>query len=131
MNMKKILIIDDDEVFIKTLKDTLSKEKYEVYSVNNGVEGLNEMVKNVPDIIILDLIMPQIGGVDFLESLKSVGGNKIPILISSQLSKIEDISSSIISGMEVGVQGYIIKSSENLDKIVEEIEKVLKKNSKE
>ena len=129
--MKKILIIDDDEVFIKTLKDTLSKEKYEVYSVNNGVEGLNEMVKNVPDIIILDLIMPQIGGVDFLESLKSVGGNKIPILISSQLSKIEDISSSIISGMEVGVQGYIIKSSENLDKIVEEIEKVLKKNSKE
>jgi two-component system response regulator len=129
--MKKILIIDDDEVFIKTLKDTLSKEKYEVYSVNNGVEGLNEMVKNVPDIIILDLIMPQIGGVDFLESLKSVGGNKIPILISSQLSKIEDISSSIISGMEVGVKGYIIKSSENLDKIVEEIEKVLKKNSKE
>ena len=128
--MKKILIIDDDEVFVKTLKDTLPKEKYEVYSVSNGVEGLNEMTKNVPDIIILDLMMPQIGGVEFLDALKKVGGNDIPILISSELSKIEDISSSIIAGMEVGVKGYIIKYSENLDKIVEEIEKVLEKNSK-
>jgi len=128
--MKKILIIDDSEVFVKTLKDTLPKEKYEVYSVSNGVEGLNEMTKNVPDIIILDLMMPQIGGVEFLDALKKVGGNDIPILISSELSKIEDISSSIIAGMEVGVKGYIIKSSENLDKIVEEIEKVLEKNSK-
>lgn len=127
--MKKILIIDDDEVFAKTLADTLSKEKYIVSHVSNGEEGLNEMVKNVPDIMILDLLMPKLGGVDFLTILEKNGGNKIPILISSQLSKMEDISNAIVAGMDVGVKGYIIKASENLDKIVEEIEKTLEKNS--
>lgn len=129
--MNKILIIDDDEVFAKTLGDTLSKEKYLVTHVSNGEEGLKVMMKDTPDIIILDLLMPQMGGVDFLEALKKKGGNEIPILISSQLSKMENISNAIVAGMDVGVKGYIIKSSENLDKIIEEIEKVLEKNSKQ
>jgi len=129
--MKKVLIIDDSEIFAKTLEDTLPKEKYIVSHVLNGEEGLNEMTKNIPDIIILDLLMPKMGGVDFLEALKNVGGNKIPILVSSQLSKMEDISNAIVSGMDVGVKGYIIKSDDNLDKIVEEIEKVIKKYHKE
>lgn len=128
--MKKILIIDDNEIFAKTLKDTLSKEKYEVTHVLNGEEGLNEMAKNIPDIIILDLLMPKMGGVEFLDALKNIGGNKVPILISSQLSKMEDISNAIVTGMDVGVKGYIIKSDENLDKIIEEIENVLEKYSK-
>jgi CheY-like chemotaxis protein len=128
--MKKILIIDDNEVFTKTLKDTLPSEKYLVTSVTNGEDGLKEMTKSTPDIIILDLLMPKMGGVEFLDALKKKGGNKIPILISSQLSKMEDISNAIVAGMDVGVKGYIIKSSENLDKIVEEIEKALEKNSK-
>lgn len=128
--MKKILIIDDNETFAKTLKDTLPKEKYSVISVTNGKAGLQEMSKEVPDIIILDLLMPQMGGVEFLDVLKSTGGNKIPILISSQVSKMEDISNAIVAGMDVGVKGYIIKASENLDKIVEEIEKTLESNPK-
>lgn len=127
--MKKILIIDDNEVFTKTLKDTLHSEKYLVTGVTNGEDGLKEMTKSTPDIIILDLLMPKMGGVEFLDALKKKGGNKIPILISSQLSKMEDISNAIVVGMDVGVKGYIIKSSENLDKIVEEIEKALEKNS--
>jgi two-component system response regulator len=88
------------------------------------------MSKESPDIIILDLLMPKMGGVEFLDVLKTTGGNKIPILIASQVSKMEDISSAIVAGMDVGVKGYIIKSSENLDKIVEEIEKALEKSSK-
>lgn len=128
--MKKILIIDDNEVFTKTLKDTLSSEKYSVTSVLNGEDGLKEITKDAPDIVILDLLMPKMGGVEFLDALKKKGGNNIPILISSQLSKMEDISNAIVAGMDVGVKGYIIKSSENLDKIVEEIEKTLEKNSK-
>src|ERR1035437_1897741 len=128
--MKKILIIDDNEVFTKTLKDTLPSEEYSVTSVPNGEDGLKEITQDAPDIIILDLLMPKMGGVEFLDALKKKGGNNIPILISSQLSKMEDISNAIVSGMDVGVKGYIIKSSENLDKIVEEIEKTLEKNSK-
>lgn len=123
--MNKILIIDDDEVFAKTLKDTLSKDKYEVLYVSDGEDGLVELPKYKPDLIILDLIMPKMGGVAFLGALRESGGNKIPILISSQMSQMLDISNAIVAGMDVGVKGYIIKSSENLEMITSEIEKVL------
>jgi len=128
--MKKILIIDDDEVFAKTLQDFFLKEKYETAHVSDGVEGLVAMEKEKPDLIILDLLMPKMGGMEFLAELRKKNPpNQIPILISSQLSQIEDISKVIVYGMDLGVKGYIIKSSENLDMIVGEIEKTLAKYS--
>ncbi len=131
MNIKKILIIDDDEVFAKTLTDFLPKEKYETSHVMDGTEGLASIEKVKPDIIILDLLMPKMGGMEFLDEIRKLKIDKqIPILISSQLSKIEDISKAIVAGMDVGVKGYVIKASENLDMIVNEMEKTLSKYSK-
>lgn len=128
--MKKILIIDDDDVFTKTLTDFLPKEKYEVVRAKDGIDGLAMVEPEKPDLIILDLLMPKMGGMDFLEELRGKKLEKqIPILISSQLSKIEDISKAIVAGMDIGVKGYVIKSSENLDMIVGEIEKTLAKYS--
>lgn len=130
--MKKILIIDDDEVFAKTLQDFFLKEKYETVHVSDGLQGLESLKTNTPDLIILDLLMPKMGGMEFLGELrKMTSPNQIPILISSQLSQIEDISKVIVYGMDIGVKGYIIKSSENLDMIVGEIEKTLAKYSPE
>ena len=124
--MKKILIIDDDEIFPKILADSLPKEKYEVIHVLNGKEGLKEMDKNKPDMIILDLIMPEMNGLEFLETLKKREvKNYIPILISSQLSKMKDISKAVTSGMEVGVKGYLIKASQNTETIVKTIENMV------
>lgn len=128
--MKKILIIDDDEVFAKTLQDFLPKDKYETIHGKDGIDGLAMVESEKPDLIILDLLMPKMGGVEFLNELRNKKlGKEIPILISSQLSKIEDISKAIVSGMDVGVKGYVIKASENLDMIVGEIEKTLNKYS--
>ena len=124
--MKKILIIDDDKVFAKTLQDFLSKEKYKTIHKNNGEEGLKSVEEEKPDLIILDLLMSKMGGLDFLKEIEKKKLEKeIPILISSQLSKIEDISNAVVAGIKVGVKGYIIKSSENLDRIVKEIDKAL------
>ncbi|MES2315414.1 MAG: response regulator [Patescibacteria group bacterium] len=124
--MKKILIIDDDEVFAKILKDTLPKDRYTVSHVDNGEDGLKEIEKNPPDLITLDLIMPKMGGLQFLEALKKQGGHhNIPILISSQLSKMKDISEGVTLGMEVGVKGYIVKASENMDMIIKTIERTI------
>jgi len=82
------------------------------------------------DLIILDLLMPKMGGMEFLDELRNKKLSKqTPILISSQLSKIEDISKAIVAGMDIGVKGYVIKASENLDMIVGEIEKTLAKYS--
>ena len=128
--MKKILIIDVDEVFVKTLVDFLPKEKYQTFHAKDGVEGFAIIEKENLDLIILDLLMPRMGGMEFLDDLREKKLDKqIPILISSQLSKIEDISKAIVAGMDIGVKGYVIKASENLDMIVGEIEKTLVKYS--
>lgn len=126
--MKKVLIIDDDEVFAKTLTDSLPKDKYLVVGATNGEEGLKELEKNRPDIIILDLLMPKMGGLEFLKALKEKekeGKQTVPILISSQLSKMKDISEGVALGMDVGVKGYIIKASENMDMIIKTIDRIL------
>ena len=68
--MKKILIIDDDEVFVKTLQDFLPKEKYETVHAKDGVEGLGIIDKDRPNLIILDLLMPRMGGMEFLDDLR-------------------------------------------------------------
>ncbi len=128
--MKKILIIDDDEIFVKTLQDFLPKEKYETIHAKDGIDGLALVEPEKPDLIILDLLMSGMGGMQFLEELRKKNFEKhTPILISSQLSKIEDISKAIVAGMDIGVKGYVIKASENLDMIVSEIEKTLAKYS--
>lgn len=128
--MKKILIVDDDEVFSKTLGDFLPKDKYETTHANNGEDGLALIEVIKPDLIILDLLMPKMGGMEFLNELRNKKlDREIPILISSQLSKIEDISKAIVAGMDVGVKGYVIKASENLDMIVGEVNKTLERYS--
>jgi CheY-like chemotaxis protein len=129
--IKKILIIDDDVVFTKTLQDYLPKEKYQTFHAKDGVEGLEIIEKENLDLIILDLLMPRMGGMEFLDEFRQKKlDRQIPILISSQLSKIEDISKAIVAGMDVGVKGYVIKASENLEMIVREIEKTIEKFAK-
>ncbi|MCX6752375.1 MAG: response regulator [Candidatus Nomurabacteria bacterium] len=124
--MKKILIIDDDDVFVKTLTDSLPKEKYAVVRAYNGEEGLEKIEKEKPDLMILDLIMPKMGGLDFLKALKKKQGpQNIPILISSQLSKMKDISEGVVLGMGVGVKGYVVKASESMDMIIKTIDRTI------
>ena len=125
--MKKILIIDDDKIFTKILKDALGAESdvYEVSIAYNGEEGL-EMAKDVhPSMIVLDLKMPKLGGIEFLRELKLLNLQpQIPILISTHLSAPEQIS----EGIEFGVQGYVVKSDYSLETIVQQINKILLKN---
>lgn len=124
--MKKILIIDDDELFSKIIKDSLPKEKYEIIQVNDGEKGLEKMDKEKPDLVILDLLMPKMGGLEFLKVLKErKEPNEIPILISSQLSKMADVSEGVTTGIGVGVKGYITKASENMEMIIREIKRAL------
>ncbi len=125
---KKILIVDDDKIFSKVLKDALSSVdngKYEIIDANDGEEGFEKAKEEKPDLIILDLVMPKIGGIDFLKKMKEhYGGISVPILISSQISDIEKIS----EGMELGIVGYIIKADYSLESIIKQVESILEDN---
>jgi len=125
--MKKILIIDDDEIFAKIITDSLDAEKYKVIHVSNGEEGLKMLEIDRPDLIILDLLMPVMSGLQFLKALREKNEPRnVPILISSQLSQMHDLSTAVTSGMDVGVKGYIVKASQNLDTIIKTIENNLR-----
>ncbi len=122
---KKILIIDDDKIFSKVLRDSLTSKNgggYEVINAHDGEDGFEKAKKEHPNLIILDLMMPNIGGIDFLKKMKSENEfPDTPILISSQISDIDKIS----EGMELGIKGYILKANYSLDGIVEKINDIL------
>jgi CheY-like chemotaxis protein len=120
--MKKILIIDDDQTFQKTMTDKLISRNYIVVSAVDGEEGLQKAVSESPDLILLDIKMPKMDGITLLKKMRAVETlPHMPVLITSNLSGAENIA----DGVSLGVRGYIIKSNETLDTIVSEVDKTL------
>jgi two-component system response regulator ChvI len=119
--MKKILVVDDDEAFCRLIKLGMDETKYEVNFAHDGLEGLDAVTKNPPDLILLDVKMPRMGGMEFLEKLhESDSGRSIPILITSNDSSLDTIS----RGTELGVRGYIVKSNQPIKDILSAVERI-------
>lgn len=122
---KKILIIDDDRIFLKILHDTLvvgGNGEYEVFSAFDGQEGFDIAKKEKPDLIMLDLMMPVLSGIEFLKKLRAEEwGVSIPVIVETQLSDLEKMS----EGMELGVRGYIVKSDYSIEAILKQVKDVL------
>ncbi len=126
--MKKILVIDDDQFFAKTLETALPKNKYELLAAEDGEVGLTKMKEEKPDLVILDLMMPKMDGTSFLKKMQELSDvPKVPILVSSNLSSVKKISDV----MSLGAVGYVIKSDESLQSIVQDIERILGENKPE
>ena len=122
--MKKILIVDDDKTFQKIIKDTLEPLGYIVVEAYDGEEGLKVVKKEKPNLILLDIVMPKMGGMEFLKILnKNKDQDQIPILISSNLSGI----SMVEEGIKLGIRGYIVKSEESLKTIINNIQLIIGK----
>ncbi len=125
--MKKILVIDDDQFFSKTLEAALPKDKYVLIQAEDGEVGLTKLREEKPDLIILDLMMPKLDGTEFLKRLQEMKDlPKVPVLVSSNLSSVKKISDV----MAMGAVGYVIKSDESLESIVQDIERVLGEEGK-
>ena len=119
---KKILVIDDDKTFQKTIRDTLEPLGYVIAEAHDGEEGLIKVEKEKPNLILLDIVMPKLGGMEFLRIInKDDHQNEIPILITSNFSG----SNMIEEGMKLGIRGYIVKSDESLKTIVNNIELII------
>ena len=122
-NMKKVLVIDDDTTFSTGIKATLDPKRYTVTSAENGEEGLKEVEKSKPDLILLDVMMPKMGGMEFLTQMnQKYGQGKTAVLITSNVSTIDKIS----EGVSLGIRGYFIKSNESLRGIAGIIDGVFK-----
>ena len=101
---KKILIIEDEEDLVKGLKINLVDEGYEVDYAFKGKEGLGKALLEKPDLILLDIMLP---GIDGLEICKELRRNKVDIPILMLTAKGEEIDKVI--GLEIGADDYILK----------------------
>lgn len=120
---EKILIVDDNESMREVLNARLEQEGYQVETAGSGKEALDQAKVFQPDLIVLDLILPQIGGLEILEELKSNSStDQIPVVIYSQ---VED-QDKIDKGMKLGAEGYFVKAESDLEGVVKSIKGYLK-----
>jgi len=119
--MKKILIVDDEQDIVESLKFVLEVSGFACYCAYNGEDGLKLAKEIVPDLIILDVMMPKINGYKISRLLKYDGKYKnIPILMVTARSQDEDK----LIGEETGADEYITKPFD-LDEIVKKVEQYI------
>lgn len=125
MNKKTILIVEDELPASNALEDVLVREGFNILKAFNGEEGLRKIIKDRPDLIVLDIIMPKMDGLTMLKELeKNKEVNKIPVVILSNKEAdrktIEDISE------DENYCCYLVKSDWKIKDVVEKIRDVLK-----
>ena len=119
--MKKVLIVDDEQDIVESLKFVLDSEGYECYTANNGEDGLKSAKEIIPDLMILDIMMPKMNGYKISRLLKFDNKYKdIPIIMLTARSQDEDK----LIGKETGANEYITKPFE-LDYVVEKVKEYL------
>lgn len=102
---KRVVVIDDEVDFANLLKIQLEKKKFLVFVANSGAEGLELVKKEIPDIVLLDIMMPKMSGWQVCSKIKSDSKTKdIPVLFLT--ARTDDISRSM--GLK-GADGYIEK----------------------
>src|SRR5919199_1132709 len=101
---KKILVVDDEAMIRKAIRMACEKEGYEIFEGETGAEAMRRMEMNKPDLILLDIMLPDVSGFDVCRDIRKAG-SRIPIIILS--AKTEEID--VVVGLEIGADDYITK----------------------
>jgi len=117
MKRFRILAVDDDQRIINFLRSKLRASGYEVLTANNGLEGLEQAQAQEPDLIVLDLLMPKMDGLEMLQELRSF--SVVPVIILTAKGADADR----IKGLQLGADDYLPKPF-NPDELVARIEAV-------
>jgi CheY-like chemotaxis protein len=124
MSKKKVLIVEDDNFVAEVYSTKLFEMNHTVRIAQNGKEGLEMVEEEKPDLILLDIIMPVMGGVEMLEELKKKEEWKnIPVILLTNVGEKESIQKT----MNLGVKDYLIKSHFTPAEVIEKIDAVIGK----
>ena len=125
--MKKkatILIIEDEEVFRVVFGGVLKDKGYIIHEATDGKMGIEKVKSLVPDLILLDLVLPVLDGFEVLEQIRAdLSINKIPIVVLSVLGEKDKMKKAF----ELGADDYLIKGEKSPKSILEKIEAILSK----
>lgn len=124
---KKILIIEDDSFFAQLCQRGLEKYGFLVVRAADGEEGLGKLKEQKPDLVILDIIMPRMNGLDVLKKIRQEEANaelaKVPVIMLTNLYQKEDVETSKL----LKASAFLVKATTDIDQLVSEIEKIFKK----
>jgi len=127
MTKHRVMIIDDEINAVDLLKHRLESEGYQVLALLNAKEIIPEVHRFLPDIIILDLLMPELGGLDACEMLnKDPVGQSTPIIVVSGLNKDIDKKKAYV----MGIQEYFVKPVD-IEVLLQAIRKYIKEKEEE
>jgi len=122
---KNILVIEDDDFFRELLRKKLLSGDFNIIEAVDGERGIEIIQKRKPDLVLLDLLLPNMDGFEFLSKMKlDPNTSSIPIIILSNLGQHEDIE----RGLKLGANDYLIKSQFDIDQVIGKIKNILDKN---
>jgi CheY-like chemotaxis protein len=120
--MARILLAEDDRFLRKAAEATLRQRGFTVVTAVDGEEALRLARKDVPDLILLDLIMPKLQGFEVLRALKQDPATAhIPVIVLSNLGQAQDVQQT----MEGGAVAYFVKANLSLQTLANRVEEVL------
>ncbi len=123
--MKKILLVEDDNFIIDIYVTKLKEVGFSVQSAVNGEDALAKIKQSRPDLVLLDIVLPQVTGFEFLQEIKSMPELKnVPVIVISNLGQKKEVE----KGLSLGAAKYLIKAHYTPTEVVEEIRAVLNKN---
>ena len=121
---KKILLVEDEDIMLNLLQRKLTQEGYDVFVARDGEEGLKIMREIMPDIVLLDIIMPKKGGIEVMEEMQKEPKLKtLPVIIISNSGQPVELDKA----KELGAKDWLIKTEfdpqEVVDKVIAQIGK--------
>ncbi len=123
--MQVILLVEDEPLLSALLKQRLEKEGYVVLRTGDGEEALALLKKEVPNLILLDIILPKMSGFEFMERLREDPQiPSIPIVITSNLGQETDIE----KGKKLGAVGYFVKARISIEDLIAQVKSYLNQN---
>jgi DNA-binding NarL/FixJ family response regulator len=123
---KRLLVVDDDPNLVLLVKDYLEFRGYEVVAASNGLEALEVMRRLTPDLIICDVMMPEMDGYTFVQTLRSDRATDwIPVIFLSARGQTADR----VRGLNTGADAYLVKPFEP-EELVAQVEATLKRTER-
>lgn len=121
--MAKILLVDDDPLLVRMYQKKMENDGYEVETANDGDMALEKVAKFKPDLILLDIMMPNVNGYEVLTQLKKTKGTaKIPVIL---LTNVGSSDEDVEKGMELGAVAYLVKAGNRPSAIVSKVKEIL------
>lgn len=121
-NLKKVLIVEDEAAFLKALAGELSFLGVKVSTEADGKAGLATALREHPDLIFLDIILPSLDGIALIKELRKDDWGKTAIVIL--LTQVDDVN-RIAEAVENGVFKYFVKADQSIPDIIEQTKKYL------